>query len=1441
MQRLWSVANLRRRTNVELFNIYLTGVGKRVYCAKRLEPMCRVLNNWLGGNTLNSERRSSAFPWSSLIIFLLLAVVLGASGRFYFAHLRNEITEQKKNELHAISELKVRQVMSWRRERFSDASFIFNSRTIADEIAQLSKDPAQTRNRKQTLGWMTSMFKNHQYAAIFFIDTHDRKILSVSNGGRDLLSHDTSALLAAAQAKKILFADLHAEGNGEIFIDIIIPIMVVRGLDSTVVGSVILLIDPNTNLFPLLQEWPIPSRTSECILIRRDGDEVVFLNRLRHIKNIPLALRFPASEKHLPSAMAARGVEGIVEGKDYRAVEVLAATRRIPDSPWFLVVKSDTEEIFASVREDEWLIVFLVVAMIMAVGTTLGLLWRNQRAKFYRRQYEFELEREALSAHYDYITKFANDILILYAQDLRIVEVNDRALAAYGYSREELLRLNARDLRAPATFSEIDGQLKLIEEEKGFVYETLHRRNDGSIFPVEVSSRVIEIEGRKFYQSIMRDITERKNAEKKIKRLTRVYAVLSDINQAIVRVRDRQRLFDETCRIAVEDGLFKLAWFGVVDEATGVVHVLATAGASHGYVEKLRITVGDEPSGRGPTGSALREGNYVICNDIEHDERMTGWREEALANGFHSSAAFPIATFGKTHAVFSLYAGEKNFFDAEEIKLLEEMSQDISYAMESIKLEEDRKLIDEALKKSEVKYRDLVEQAADGIFIVDKEWNILFVNPRSCEMLGYREEELLHLNIKDTYAPEDMDVADHRKKDTQSGSNLQFERKMRMKNGRVFPVEVSVRVLRDGNFQGIVHDLTERTLAETALRESEARFRELADMLPLAVFEIDGRGNLTFANKNALTTFGYDQTDYERGLNVFQIIVPDDRSRAIEKAMAVMNGEKSAGTEYTAMRKNGEHFPVMVYTNALANEKKGLRGIVLDLTEQKRAEEQLRLQGAALQSAANAIVITDRDGNVTWVNSSYSRLTGYSFEEVIGKNTRLLKSGKQGPEFYKNLWDTILSGRMWNSELINKRKDGSVYNEEMTITPVRNEEKQITHFIAIKQDITERKKLQEQLIQAQKMEGIGTLAGGIAHDFNNILGIILGYSTLLAHTKNDAGKFSDNMAAINQAVQRGANLVRQILTFARKSETTFELVDVNTMAKELLSMLMPTFPKIVSFSHKFQESLPSINADPSQLHQAILNLCVNARDAMPKGGTLSIWTGRISSESLRTRFSDAGDTEYISVAVSDTGVGMTDHLKSRIFEPFFTTKEPGRGTGLGLAVVYGIVNAHHGFVDVESEQGKGTTFRLYFPIHAGLKEENKAGKPKDRVSPHGSSEAILVVEDEELLLNMVRVLLEENGYTVFTALDGKEALAVYELHRDEINLVLTDMGLPRLSGTEEFIRLKEINPDIKVILASGYLDVELKTEMLKAGARAFIQKPYVPEDVLKIIREVLDN
>jgi two-component system cell cycle sensor histidine kinase/response regulator CckA len=395
-------------------------------------------------------------------------------------------------------------------------------------------------------------------------------------------------------------------------------------------------------------------------------------------------------------------------------------------------------------------------------------------------------------------------------------------------------------------------------------------------------------------------------------------------------------------------------------------------------------------------------------------------------------------------------------------------------------------------------------------------------------------------------------------------------------------------------------------------------------------------------------------------------------------------------------------------------------------------------------------------------------------------------------------------------------------------------------MLEVFEDITEQKTLQQELLQSQKMLSIGTLAGGIAHDFNNILGIILGYISIMQSIKDNPQKFSEGIHAIRQAVDRGTGLVRQILTFARKAEVSFEPLYIPDLVKELVSMLQQTFPKIITFQTSFDRQLPLINADYTQIHQALLNLCVNARDALPNGGEILIEAVTTSGEKTRERFPAANLTPYICVSVSDTGVGMEESTRSRIFDPFFTTKEKGKGTGLGLSVVYGIVHAHHGFINCESRVGEGTAFHIYLPVPEEPANSSRAQTKEESIAPAGN-ETVLLVEDEDLLLEMMETLLKTRGYGVYKAKDGIEAVELYKRHKDEISLVLTDMGLPKLTGMDEFERLKDINPDIKLIFASGYLDPRAKDELIKAGAKGFLQKPYVIEEVLKKVREALDS
>ncbi len=508
-----------------------------------------------------------------------------------------------------------------------------------------------------------------------------------------------------------------------------------------------------------------------------------------------------------------------------------------------------------------------------------------------------------------------------------------------------------------------------------------------------------------------------------------------------------------------------------------------------------------------------------------------------------------------------------------------------------------------------------------------------------------------------------------------------------------------------------------------------------------------------------------------------------------------------------------------------------------ELRREREFAETLRLQSAALQSAANAIVISNRDGEILWINPAFTAMTGYLDEEVRGKNLKSFNAGIQAPDFFAELWETVLAGKTWHNELVNRKKDGETYIEEMTVTPVFDSHQVITHFIAIKQDVTERKKLEQQLLHSQKMESIGTLAGGIAHDFNNLLGIIIGYTGLLSEMNPKDLELARSINAIEIAAQRGAALVRQILTFARKSAVSFLPIDLNVIIRDLVEMLLETFPKIIAIQVNLQDPLPPINADHGQIHQALLNLSLNSRDAMPKGGMLEFTTSTLDGASLRARIPEARAHRYVRIGVRDSGPGMNEVARSRIFEPFFTTKEPGRGSGLGLAVVYGIVQLHHGFIEVESQPGHGASFNLFLPEATSMTALPEAPAASESKALSGQS-TILLVEDELLLIQMLDLAFKRDGYRVIKAHDGMEALSLYSKHQHEIDLVLTDYGLPKLTGDLLFRELHKIEPMLPVVVASGNLDPELRENLLRHGVRAIVQKPYSLMEILTVIGKI---
>ncbi len=768
----------------------------------------------------------------------------------------------------------------------------------------------------------------------------------------------------------------------------------------------------------------------------------------------------------------------------------------------------------------------------------------------------------------------------------------------------------------------------------------------------------------------------------------------------------------------------------------------------------------------------------------------------------------------------------------------------------------ERKKVLTALSESEEKYRLLFNAEHEANVIIDfKTKKIVDVNTAAIKLYGYSKKEFLTMSALDLSADPEKSAKHIKDMGKFKKHSISFlHNKHRKKDGTVFPVEVSA-----GNFEyrdqnmiyAVFRDISERVKAEDTLRKSEQKFKQLVSDLPDAIFltRISDKnpGEIIDVNQAAIEQTGYSR-DELIGMNMVNDLVAgsDDDLVVRSREADLKKGGTIQFTE-TKRRKDGTEYitEVIITTVNLIDQSVAL-SVNRDVTQQKETEDQLRKLYQSVEQSQVSVVITDVEGNIEYVNPKFTQVTGYTYHEVRGENPRILKSGFRSKEEYKELWDTITAGHEWQGEFQNKRKNGELYWEHASISPIKSESGEITHFLAVKEDITERKRLQQQLIQAQKMESIGNLAGGIAHDFNNLLTVINGHAEISLIKLEKEHPAHRDMISILHAGKRAENLTRQLLAFSRKQIYESKIINLNKVITGLDKLLRRLIGENIKIKTKLENNLPLIKADPGQIEQILMNLIVNARDAINELGDtedqkiISIETGsEIIVENMLKKYPAMNTGEKIFISIHDTGIGIPTDLKDKIFEPFFTTKEKGKGTGLGLSTVYGIVKQNQGFIYVDSEEKAGTTFKIYWPV-SKQKMNQEIKKIMDKKSLEGY-ESILFVEDDEAVRDLICGALRELGYHVLDAGNGKEALEIFEKNNQQIDLLVTDMIMPEMNGKELVTKIQELNQDFSVIYTSGYTDDHIVTEgELKEGLN-FVAKPYSISDIAGKIRAILDT
>ncbi|ATX82111.1 PAS domain S-box-containing protein [Mariprofundus ferrinatatus] len=765
---------------------------------------------------------------------------------------------------------------------------------------------------------------------------------------------------------------------------------------------------------------------------------------------------------------------------------------------------------------------------------------------------------------------------------------------------------------------------------------------------------------------------------------------------------------------------------------------------------------------------------------------------------------------------------------------------------------------DEALlsvRKSEARIRSLVENIHTAVVVHDGEMRVTTCNPLAQLLFGLKRDQMVGKTVADIdwcFVDKDgqeMGISDHPVNRVISNGvavrSLMVGIRKPEKRETVWLLVNAEPVRGDhGEIASVIvsyADISALKAAENALVESEKRIRSFVDNAANAFFLIDMEGRFVDVNRLACERLGYSRDE------LLTMKVPDiELALSIEKLMALFASMQQGDMKTITgehQRKDGSIFPVEVRIAMI--EQLGQRLVLAyarDVSDRKQAEERVQRFSQAMEQSGEAIMITDSEGTIVHINPAFTEITGYSEEEALGQNPRILKSDKQDARFFKEMWQSLRDGRAWQGKVVNRKKSGDLYPAMLTISPIRDMAGEITHYVGLQQNLERFEELEAQLHQAQKMEAIGTLVGGIAHDFNNALAGITGNLYL---AKRKAAELPEVVARLNSVEKlafRAAATIQQLLAFSRKGIVNMVPVSLVPFMKEIVKLQRVSIPENILLLLEVEDADLFVKGDVNQLQQMLMNLVNNANDAVAEAEnpSITISLARYTPDPL---FLHANPkltaNEYACIKVEDNGMGIPREDFAKIFEPFYTTKAVGKGSGLGLSMVYGTVKSHGGVVDVESEPGVGTSFKIYLPLMEGEALFKISSENGEVFEGHG--ETILIADDNDTVLESGRDVLAGLGYKVLTAEDGLQAVEQYRSHAEEIALVLLDVVMPGMGGIEAMKEIRGINPDVRVLFATGYDKLSSVADKEAIMSEAVISKPFAVSKLSQMIHEQLEK